>query len=116
MEKEPTVPFDYEVAKQKLREQFRTGKSLFGKGGAFAPLLQEMLNSMPEGELEGHLDEQERNTGNRKNGKSKKLLKTLSGTIEVTTPRDRSGSFCPLNQKDYFTVACHNHGLLPYTN
>lgn len=95
MEKEPIEPFDYEVAKQKLREQFRTGKSLFSKGGAFAPLLQEMLNSMLEGELDGHLDDQERDTGNRKNGKTKKLLKTSSGTIEVTTPRDRSGSFEP---------------------
>jgi putative transposase len=95
MEKGSTEPFDYEVAKQKLREQFRTGKPLFGKGGAFAPLLQEMLNSMLEGEIDGHLDEEERDTGNRKNGKSKKLLKTSSGTIEVTTPRDRSGSFEP---------------------
>jgi len=74
MEKEPIEPFDYEVAKRKLREQFRTGKSLFSKGGAFAPLLQEMLNSMLEGELDGHLDDQERDTGNRKNGKTKKLL------------------------------------------
>ena len=88
-------PFDYEAAKQKLREQFRTGQSLFGKGGAFAPLLQEMLNSMLEGEIDGHLDSQERQLGNRKNGKSKKSLKTSSGTIEVSTPRDRSGSFEP---------------------
>ena len=95
MEKQPSVPFDYELAKQKLREQFRTGKSLFGKDGAFAPLLQEMLNSMLEGEIDGHLDDLERESGNRKNGKSKKLLKTSSGTIEVTTPRDRSGSFEP---------------------
>ncbi len=93
--KQPTEPFDYEVAKQKLREQFRTGQSLFGKGGAFAPLLQEMLNSMLEGEIEGHLDDDERDAGNRKNGKSKKLVKTSSGTIEVTTPRDRAGSFEP---------------------
>ena len=80
MEKEPNEPFDYELAKQKLREQFRTGKSLFSKGGAFAPLLQEMLNSMLEGEIDGYLDDQERENGNRKNGKSKKLLKTSSGT------------------------------------
>lgn len=95
MENKPTAPFDYEVAKQKLREQFRTGQSLFGKGGAFAPLLQEMLNSMLEGEMEGHLDDEQREAGNRKNGKTKKQLKTSSGTIEVTTPRDRSGNFEP---------------------
>lgn len=95
MENAKDEPFDYKLAKQKLKEQFRTGKSLFGKGGAFAPLLQEMLNSMLEGEMEGHLDEEERDTGNRKNGKNKKFLKTSSGTIEVTTPRDRLGNFEP---------------------
>jgi len=91
----PAEPFDYELAKQKVKEQFRTGKSLYGKDGAFAPLLQDMLNSILEGEMEGHLDEEERDTGNRKNGKSKKLLKTSSGNIEVSTPRDRLSSFEP---------------------
>jgi len=50
---------------------------------------------MLEGELEGHLDEEERGTGNRKNGKNKKFVKTSSGTIEVTTPRDRLSNFEP---------------------
>lgn len=86
---------DYEAMKQKLKEQFRTGKSLFSKGGAFAPLLEELLNSMLEGELEGHLDEGERHKGNRKNGKGSKSLKTSAGTIEINTPRDRLGSFEP---------------------
>jgi putative transposase len=95
MENEQQEPFDFEKAKQKLKEQFRTGKSLFSKGGAFAPLLQEMLNSILEGEIEGHLDDLERDSGNRKNGKNKKVLKTSSGNIEVTTPRDRLGSFEP---------------------
>ena len=104
MKKEPLAPFDYEQAKQKLREQFRSGQSLFGKDGAFAPLLQEMLNSILEGELEGHLDEEERDSGNRKNGKSRKQLKTSSGTIEVTTPRDRLGSFEPEMVKKRETI------------
>jgi hypothetical protein len=50
----PTESFDYELAKQKVKEQFHTGKSLYGKDGAFAPLLQDMLNSILEGEIEGH--------------------------------------------------------------
>ena len=29
-------PFDYELAKQKVKEQLRNGKSLFGKEGEFA--------------------------------------------------------------------------------
>lgn len=99
MKKDQPEPFDYELAKQKVKEQLRSGKSLFGKEGAFAPLLQEMLNSILEGEIDGHLDDEERGGGNRKNGKSKKLLKTSSGTIEVTTPRDRLGSFEPESVK-----------------
>jgi putative transposase len=104
MENEQNEPFDYEKAKQKLKEQFRTGKSLFSKGGAFAPLLQEMLNSILEGEIDGHLDDQEREIGNRKNGKNTKLLKTSSGTIEVTTPRDRLGNFEPEMVKKRETI------------
>ena len=37
MEKEQPEPFDYEKAKQKLKEQFRTGEPLFGKGGVLTP-------------------------------------------------------------------------------
>lgn len=104
MKKEPSKPFDYESAKQKVKDQLRSGKSLFGKDGAFAPLLQEMLNSILEGEIEGHLDTDERDAGNRKNGKNKKLLKTSSGTIEVTTPRDRLGNFEPEMVKKRETI------------
>lgn len=95
MENKKQEFFDYEAAKQKVKEQLRTGKSLFGKEGAFAPLLQEMLNSILEGELEGHLDEEQRDCGNRRNGKNSKIVKTSSGNIEVTTPRDRLGNFEP---------------------
>jgi transposase-like protein len=104
MENEKQEPFDYEKAKQKVKEQFRTGKSLYGKDGAFAPLLQEMINSILEGEMEGHLDEEERSAGNRKNGKGKKLLKTSSGNIEISTPRDRLGSFEPEMVKKRETI------------
>ncbi|MBI2282729.1 MAG: transposase [Bacteroidetes bacterium] len=95
MENNNPGSLDYEVMKQKLKEQFRTGKSLFSKGRALAPLLEELINSMLEGELEGHLDEDERQQGNRKNGKGSKLLKTPAGSIEINTPRDRLGSFEP---------------------
>lgn len=104
MENNSHGPFDYEKAKKKVKEEFRSGKSLFSKDGAFAPLLQEMLNSILEGEIEGHLDEAERSSGNRKNGKGTKLLKTSSGTIEVTTPRDRLNNFEPEMVKKRETI------------
>lgn len=95
MENKNLTSLEYEVMKQKLKEQFRTGKSLFSKGGAFAPLLEDLINSMLEGELDAHLDDDERGLGNRKNGKGSKVLKTSAGSIEINTPRDRLGSFEP---------------------
>ncbi len=87
--------FDYESLKKKTIEQLRSGKSLFGKDGAFAPLLKEILEAAMEGEIEGHLDEGERAAGNRKNGRTSKKLKAADGTINLETPRDRNASFEP---------------------
>lgn len=88
-------PLDYEQMKQKALEQLRSGKSLYGKDGAFAPLLKSFLDAALEAELESHLDEAERSTGNRRNGKTSKDVRTSSGTITIETPRDRASSFEP---------------------
>jgi len=87
--------FNREELKKKALEQFKSGKSLFGKDGAFAPLLQDFLEEVLQGELDAHLDEQERNTGNRRNGKQTKTVRTNQGSIELSTPRDRSSTFEP---------------------
>src|SRR5690606_16374851 len=87
--------FDYDALKRKTLEQLRSGKPLFGKDGAFAPLLKDILEAALDGEREGHLDEEQRSTGNRKNGKTSKRLKTADGTIDLETPRDRTASFEP---------------------
>jgi len=63
---------EYEQMKQKALEQLRSGKSLYGKDGAFAPLLKSFLDAALEAELESHLDEFERSNGNRRNGKTSK--------------------------------------------
>jgi|GEM_PF-6699788 len=60
--------FDYEAIRKKPLEQLRSGKSLFGKDGAFAPMLQDFLESALDAELDTHRDEQQRSKGNRKNG------------------------------------------------
>ena len=46
-----------------------------------------------EGELDSHLAREI--TANRKNGKSRKIIKSLNGSFELKTPRDRSGTFEP---------------------
>lgn len=93
MKKEESL--EYEQMKQKALEQLRSGKSLYGKDGAFAPLLKSFLDAALEAEMESHLDEAERSTGNRRNGRTSKDIRTSSGTISVDTPRDRASSFEP---------------------
>ena len=89
-------PIDYESIKKKALEQFRSGKSLMGKGGAFAPLFKQFLEAALAAELEEHLsDEESQQSSNRKNGKVTKTLKTSDGPIELVTSRDRNGSFEP---------------------
>ena len=84
-----------EEIKAKALSQFRSGKSLYGKDGAFAPLLKQFLEAALEEELNSHLDESERKEGNRKNGKTSKTLKTDAGELSIETSRDRNGSFEP---------------------
>ncbi|UPK69701.1 IS256 family transposase [Chitinophaga filiformis] len=96
--------FDYDGLKKKALEQFRSGKSLFGKDGAFAPLLKEFLEAAMEAELDEHLDDAQRDAGNRKNGRTPKRLKTADGTINIETPRDRSSTFDPQIVKKRETI------------
>jgi transposase-like protein len=96
--------FDYEAVKKKTLEQLRSGKSLFGKDGAFAPMLKDFLESALEAELDSHLDEEQRIKGNRKNGYSTKQLKTAEGTLDLSTPRDRSGDFEPQTVRKRETI------------
>lgn len=86
---------DYEQMKSKALEQLRSGKSLYGRDGAFAPLLKSFLDAALEAEMDSHLSEGERSKGNRRNGKTSKDVRTSSGTITVSTPRDRSSNFEP---------------------
>ena len=90
-----TEQFDLESIRKKALEQFRSGKSLYSKDGAFAPLLKSFLEAALEAELDAHLDPEERRSGNRKNGKTSKTIQTSDGAIELETSRDRSSTFEP---------------------
>lgn len=88
MEKEE---IDYKLA----AEQLRTGKPLFGRGGALAPMLERILNAALEGEMDVHLNAESRESGNRRNGKMPKTVQTQYGEVTVEIPYDRNGSFNP---------------------
>ncbi len=86
---------DLEGIEKKALDQLKSGKSLFGKDGAFAPLLKGFIEKALEAEMEDHLDEGERISGNKRNGKGKKTIKSAAGSFEIETPQDRHSNFEP---------------------
>ena len=96
--------FDFESMKVKALEQLRSGESLYGKNGAFAPLMKKFLEAALEAEMESYMDETQRSIGNRRNGKSTKAIRTSDGTIDIDTPRDRRSNFEPQLVKKRETI------------
>lgn len=98
-------PINYELIKKQALEQLRSGKSLKGKGGAFAPLFKQFLETALQAELEDHLSSDDPAEAlNRKNGKVSKTVKTSDGEIDMVTSRDRNGSFEPFIIKKRETI------------
>jgi len=86
---------ELENLEKRALDQLLKGESLFGKEGAFAPLLKGFIEKALEAEMESHLDDGQRSLGNKRNGKGSKKIKSNLGTFQVKTPADRHSSFEP---------------------
>lgn len=91
------IEFDIEAALKALQD----GKSITGSDGVLTPLIKQLTEAALKAELDQHLDQEDK--PNRKNGYSKKTLKSASGEFELNTPRDRSGTFEPQLVKKHQT-------------
>ena len=84
----------------------KTYEDLMGKDGAIKKLMAKALEGMLDAELTEQLGYEKhspigKNTGNSRNGKTKKTLKNDNGEIELSVPRDRNGEFDPVVVKKY---------------
>ena len=61
---------EYAAMLDQARSQFKEGKPLFGKEGAFHRVLE------VEGEIDSHIESTKPSTGNRRNGKLRKEVQT----------------------------------------
>jgi len=84
-----TQSFDFNKALAELQ----AGKGLTGEDGVLTPLIKQLTEAALKAELEQHL--QSETQVNRKNGSTKKTVKSSIGQFELETPRDRAGSFEP---------------------
>jgi putative transposase len=98
--------FDFNQFQKDAIEKLKSGQPLGGVDGVMTPLIKQILEAALEGEMEAHIDDcKEQGEVNRRNGKSKKIVKTTTtGSFELETPRDRSGSFEPEIVKKRQTV------------
>ena len=83
-----------ELSKAKSMDDF------FGKEGIFAKLFSHTIEEMLETELSDHLgyepyEVKGRNSGNSRNGRYGKKLRTSAGETTIRVPRDRNGEFEP---------------------
>ncbi len=86
---------------KRIQQELATARNLddfFGKEGIFARLFASTIEQMLEAELTAHLGYERyaadgRNSGNSRNGKRTRTLRTSAGDTTITVPRDRNGSF-----------------------
>lgn len=82
--------------REEVLSRLYKGDSLMGEGGIFTDMLQALVNAALEGEMVGHLAEgKSQGETNRRNGHTQKRVRSTIGEIEVSTPRDRSGTHNP---------------------
>ena len=84
-----TDKFDFEQA----LEDLKAGKPITGKDSVLSPLIKSLTEAALEAEIDTHLAQEV--VPDRKNGKSRKNMKSSSSSFELETPRDRSGTFEP---------------------
>src|SRR5215216_252066 len=86
---------------ERIHQELARAQSLddfFGKEGIFARLFATTLEQMLDAELTAHLGYEPhaaegRNSGNSRNGKRERTLRTSSGDTTIQVPRDRNSTF-----------------------
>lgn len=78
---------------QKTLKAIHGVQSLLVREGVLTLLIKNLTEAALEGEIESDLGQEI--IANRRNGRSKKTIKSLSGNFELNTPRDCPGTFSP---------------------
>ena len=94
-----------------MQQELATATSIddfFGKEGIFARLFAGTLEHMLAAELTAHLGYEPyavegRNSGNSRNGKRSRNLRTSAGDMTIQVPRDRTSQFQPALLDKYQT-------------
>ncbi len=79
---------DFNIFKAQILEEIKAGKPLFGKDGALAPMIENIVNAVLEGEMDAHLPESRESLATavtaRCRSKYRHLLATLRLQLQET--------------------------------
>lgn len=84
---------DIQFDLSKALEDLKAGKPMHGEDGFLTPLIKQLTETALQAEQEQHLASEAGR--NRKNGYTRKTMKSAAGSFELDTPRDRDGTFEP---------------------
>lgn len=104
------ISFMQNLKLQLAKEVAKECKSVEDVHNVLKDLFKGTLEEILEVELEEHLGYEKHsivgnNTGNSRNGYSKKTIKTKIGETEIAIPRDRNGEFEPQIIRKYETTS-----------
>lgn len=93
------MPIDHKLIDNLLKD-YKTPEEILGDNGLLKQLTKAVLERAMQAELTDHLgyekhDSSGDNSGNSRNGKSRKTLKGEFGNLPIEVPRDRNSSFDP---------------------
>ena len=107
--------FDFNEALQAIQ----AGKPITGSDGVLAPLIKRLTEAALSAEIDSYLEQNPSN--NRRNGYSKKTVKSVVGSFELETPRERNGEYEPVLVKKHQTkltpeidnriLSLYSHGM-----
>jgi putative transposase len=83
-----------------LLKDYKEPEDLIGDNGLLRQLTKQLLERAMAAEMTGHVGYEKKdvagnNSGNSRNGTSKKTIKGTFGTLPIEVPRDRNGTFEP---------------------
>ena len=84
-----------------LMKNYKKPEDLIGENGLLKQLTKALVERAMKAEMSAHLgyeknDPAGKNTGNSRNGNSKKTIKGEFGNLDITVPRDRNSTFEPV--------------------
>jgi transposase-like protein len=108
---QPAAPKAVLPSVERIQQELASAKSVddfFGREGIFARLFAGTLEQMMQAELTAHLgyepyEAKGRNSGNSRNGKRERQLRTSAGDVTIAVPRDRNSEFAPALLDKYQT-------------